>query len=188
MICVPISCFLNKISMIFRCWSFLSHLCMFLVLPREKLFFAVDKQLWQSWKFFQHFVTSVATRYIDSPFIKPHDYFYHPMSIAAIIRLFLKNIQLDKYFLDWLYIGAVNSIIPWFEFKQCHKVNFCVNIHEFYHTATKVYDESKQERISSFSTSRRSHLITAVIWFGSSLWRLALRSTMLVDKSTVVWV
>ena len=41
---------------------------------------------------------------VDGPFIKPHDNFYHPMTIAAIIRLFLHNTQLDEYFLDWLYM------------------------------------------------------------------------------------
>ena len=41
---------------------------------------------------------------IDSAFIKPHDNFYRRMPIAAIIRLFLHNIQLDEYFLDWLYV------------------------------------------------------------------------------------
>ena len=45
---------------------------------------------------------------IDGPFIKPHDYFYHPMPIAAMIPLFLQNIQLDEYFLDWLYISFAN--------------------------------------------------------------------------------
>ena len=36
---------------------------------------------------------------VGGPLIKPHYYFYHPMTIAAIIRIFLQNIQLDEYFL-----------------------------------------------------------------------------------------
>ena len=47
---------------------------------------------------------------IDGPFIKPPHYFYRPMPIAAIIRLFLQIIQLDEYFLDWLYAQISNRV------------------------------------------------------------------------------